>query len=330
MNAAQLAGWMPIRLHWQQGAPRMNWCYFGKERFVESFFEDSVAKRLRLPFNALFQYETSLDALLELQAVEAGIRPTGFIFHMSRCGSTLVSQMLAALDKNIVISEAAPIDAVLRANWRDSRITDEQRIAWLRGLISAYARPRNGEQHFLVKFDSWHTLELPLIRQAFPDVPWIFMYRDPVQVLVSHQRQRGSAMAGLVPSQWLGLDQFSLGNISPDEYTARLLKRICECALQYLNGRAKLINYTQLPAAVPAEIASHFKINFSSADLEVMHQTSQFDAKNRSMTFVADTTDKARAAGAELRQLAEAWLMPVYNALEARRRESPFQAETQQ
>jgi hypothetical protein len=240
---------------------------------------------------------------------------------MSRCGSTLVSQMLAALDKNIVISEAAPIDAVLRTNWRDPRITDEERIAWLRGLISAYARLRNGEQHFFVKFDSWHTLELPLIQRAFPDVPWIFMYRDPVQVLVSHQRMRGGAMAGLVPSQWLGLDQLSLGDVSPDEYSARLLKRICECALQYLNGRAKLINYTQLPAAVPAEIATHFQTPISSADLEAMFRTAQFDAKNRSMTFVADTTDKEQAAGTELRQLAETWLMPVYNALEKRRHE---------
>lgn len=319
MNAAQLAGWMPIRLHWQQGSPRMNWCYYGKERFVESFFEDSVAKRLRLPFNALFQHETSLDALIELQQVEPGIAPAGFIFHMSRCGSTLVLQMLAALDKNIVISEAAPIDAVLRANWRDPRITDEQRITWLRGLISAYARPRNGEQRFFIKFDSWHTLELPLIQRAFPEAPWIFMYRDPVQVLVSHQRQRGGAMAGLVPSQWLGLDQLALGEVSPDEYTSRLLKRICECALQHLNGHARLINYTQLPAAVPAEIATHFQTTFSSADLEAMFRSAQFDAKNRSMTFVADTTDKERAAGAELRQLAETWLTPVYNALEARR-----------
>ena len=35
---------------------------------------------------------------------------------MSRCGSTLVSQMLAALPQNIVISEAAPIDAVVQLN----------------------------------------------------------------------------------------------------------------------------------------------------------------------------------------------------------------------
>ena len=155
---------------------------------------------------------TPLDALAELQAADPGLPPTGFIFHMSRCGSTLVAQLLAALPQNIVISEAGPVDAVLRANWYDPNITSAQRIAWLRALLSAYARPRHGEQHFYVKFDSWHTLELPLIQAAFPDVPWIFLYRDPVQVLVSHQRQRGSQMVpDLLPPQWLGLDPPALG-----------------------------------------------------------------------------------------------------------------------
>ena len=47
---------------------------------------------------------------------------------------------------------------------------------------------------YFVKFDSWNTLDLALIRRAFPDVPWIFLYRDPVEVIVSHMRQRGSQM----------------------------------------------------------------------------------------------------------------------------------------
>ncbi len=187
---------------------------------------------------------------------------------MSRCGSTLVAQLLAALPQNIVISEAGPVDAVLRANWHDPSITSAQRIAWLRALLSVYARPRNGEQHFYVKFDSWHTLELPLIQAAFPDVPWIFLYRDPVQVLVSHQRQRGSQMVpGLLPPQWLGLEPAVAGRSgSLDEYGARVLQRVCHAALQHLNARARLINYQQLPAAVWTELAVHFGTGYTAAD----------------------------------------------------------------
>lgn len=320
MTVAQFADWTPAHIRWEHGSPVVNWCYMGEDRFVAPFFEQTISRHSRTPSNLPFPHVTPLDTLAELQAVDPGLPPTGFVFHMSRCGSTLVAQMLAALPQSIVISEAGPVDAVLRANWHDPTITAVQRIAWLRALLSTYARPRRGEQHFYVKFDSWHTLELPLIQAAFPDVPWIFLYRDPVQVLVSHQRQRGSQLVpDLLPPQWLGLEPPSAGMGSFDAYGARVLQRVCDAALQHLNARARLINYQQLPAAVWTEIAAHFSTKYPAADLAAMHQAAQFDAKNPGLTFSTDTQAKEQAASAELRRLAEAWLEPVYAALEARR-----------
>src|SRR5678816_558328 len=103
------------------------------------------------------------------------------IFHMSRCGSTLVAQMLAALERNIVISEARPIDQVLGA-----KVDEERRIAWLRWIVNALAqRRRPAEEFFFIKLDAWHVLHLPLIQRAFPNTPWVFLYRDPIEVMVS-------------------------------------------------------------------------------------------------------------------------------------------------
>src|SRR5438874_313448 len=66
------------------------------------------------------------------------LRPSGLIFHMSRCGSTLVSQMLAALPANIVVSEAPPIDAIVQA-YRLMPNADEERYAhWLAALTCAF------------------------------------------------------------------------------------------------------------------------------------------------------------------------------------------------
>jgi hypothetical protein len=328
MNAAQLAEWTPAHIRWEAGCPLVHWCYLGQDRFVEPFFEATIRRHTRTPFNLLSQPVTALDALAELGAADPGLPPTGFIFHMSRCGSTLAAQLLAALPQNIVISEAGPIDAVLRANWYYPNITFAQRVAWLRALLSAYARPHHGEQHFYVKFDSWHTLELPLIQAAFPNVPWIFLYREPVQVLVSHQRQRGSQLVpDLLPPQWLGLEPPSPRLGSPgespggflDEYGARVLQRVCAAALQHLDARARLINYQQLPPAVWTEIAAHFGTEYSAADRAAMHQVAQFDAKNPGLTFSTAAQAKAQTASPELRLLAEKWLQPVYAALEARR-----------
>jgi len=65
-------------------------------------------KTLNTPFNQLFCDRTPLAALGDYAASNPGIAPDGFIFHVSRCGSTLVSQMLAALPDSIVLSEAGP------------------------------------------------------------------------------------------------------------------------------------------------------------------------------------------------------------------------------
>jgi hypothetical protein len=319
MTAELLTDWAPIRIHWETGQPQVEWAYLEQGRFTHPFFDDTVEAALRRPFSLLFRRQTTLDALADLQVRTPGLPPTGFIFHMSRCGSTLAAQVLAGLPQNIVISEAGPIDAVLRANWRDPQITDEQRIAWLRGLLGVYARPHHGEQHFFVKFDSWHTLELPLIRRAFPHVPWVFLYRDPVQVLVSHSRQRGAQMVhGLLPPAWLGLDWVSLGNRSPDEYTARVLARICQAAVDHRDEQALFLNYRRLPVSLWTELATHFGVVYTPAEINCMQEKAGFDAKNPGQTFVNDQATKTQSATPTMRLLADQWLASVFAAMESR------------
>jgi hypothetical protein len=164
-------------------------------RITDPFFAQTVERSLRHPAHMLFRHDTPMEALGELNEQSPGAPPKGFIFHASRCGSTLIAQMLAAQPENVVISEASPVDVVLRSHLRDPGISEEQRILWLRWLLNAFGQRRFGEEKRLfVKFDSWHALFLPLIRRAFPDVPWIFVYREPVEVLLSHGRRRGGQM----------------------------------------------------------------------------------------------------------------------------------------
>jgi hypothetical protein len=241
---------------------------------------------------------------------------------MSRCGSTLIAQTLAALPEQIALSEAAPIDMALRAHFRDPRIDDEQRATWLRWLISAYGQRRSpDEQRYFIKLDSWHTLFLPLIRRVFPNTPWIFVYRDPIEVLVSHTRQRGpQVMPGVIEPQLLGLDLAAIMQLSLDEYCAMALARICQAAADYQrHDPGLLLHYRQLPAAIWSILPAHVGVSYSAADRERMQQAAQLDAKNPVLPFADDTALKQRAATDTLRQLAERWLEPVYQQLEALR-----------
>jgi hypothetical protein len=320
MNAARLVGWTPMRVLWRDARPVVEWCHLDQLRFKESFFDQTIARAVSHPFNQLFRHQTSIGALEELHDVHPGLAPTGFIFHMSRCGSTLISQMLAALPQNIVISEAPPVDSILRASFRNPNVTDVERLQWLRWMVSALGQQRHAEEkYFFIKFDSWHTLELPLMARAFPEVPWIFVYRQPLEVMVSHVRQRGGQMMpGWIDPRRLGFDWGAVSEMNPDEYCARVLARCCEAVLQYpsTEGR-RFINYNQLPDAIFSTLLDFFRVQFSIEELELMRHATQFNAKSPSLLFDADTIAKQRAATESVRQLAEQFVMPFYQQLEA-------------
>jgi hypothetical protein len=321
MEADRLKGWTPARVKWSGGRPVIDWCYTGDRRFTEPFFENTLQHCLRRPFALLFRHETPIETLRDLHAARPGLAPTGFLFHMSRCGSTLASQMLAALPQNLVLSEPGPVDAILRTRLRDGAPPDEERSAWLRWMVSALGQPRTGqEKHLFIKFDCWNVLELPVIRRTFPEVPWVFLYRNPLEVLVSQMRQRGVQMIpGMLEPALFGVDPAAALAMPPEEYCARVLACMCGAALKHGQGDplGLWLNYRDLPAAVCSTLLDHFGVQFAPADLERMRQVTQFDAKNPSMFFTDDTAAKERAASERVRRLADEMLRSLYRELEA-------------
>ena len=317
LNADDLHDWMPIRFCWRGQDPFVDWCYMGVDRFTAPFFSDTIQRRLSNPFSLLFRHQTPIEFLGELCLTAEVVPPTGFIFHMSRCGSTLVSQMLAALPTSIVISEAPPIDAVIET--RLASTADRQRPEWLKWMIGALGRRRNAaERDLFIKFDSWNLLELDFIRSVYPTVPWIFLYRDPVEVIVSHMRQRGSqtvpgAMEKLLP----GLSISDALQMPAEEYCARVLARVCEAALEHADDdRGLFVNYDQLPGSVTGCIANHFGLSLSSDEVDTINRAARFDAKTPQMTFEPDSVRKRAAESEATRDAAAVWLDPLYERLE--------------
>jgi hypothetical protein len=310
-----LRDWTPMRFYMRESLPFVDWCYMADQRFTHPFFNDTIRQRMSQPFNLLFRHQTPIEFLGELSEKTDSIAPTGFIFHMSRCGSTLAAQMLASLSANIVISEAPPIDSIINS-------TDSRRGDWLRWMMAAFGRKRTGEEkNLFIKFDSWNTIELALIRRVFPDVPWIFLYRNPVEVIVSHMRQRGSQMVpGAMETILPGVSFSEALQMPPEEYCAKILARFCSAALKHADDRnALLVNYDQLPEAVTGVIASHFNLSFTPDELARMKEAGQFDAKTPQMFFEPDAARKRTDASDNARRAAASWLEPLYDQLEAKR-----------
>jgi hypothetical protein len=322
MSVGDMAGWTPIRVFWTQGQACVDWARFDGEAFTDPFFEQTLGRAMRNPARLLFRRQTPIDALVDFARESAGVPPTGFVFHLSRCGSTLVAQMGAALARTIVISEAPVIDQTLAVHLRDPRITREQRVVWFRGVINALGQRRAGDEtRYFIKFDSWHVLELPLILEAFPEVPWIFLYRDPVEVMVSHTRQRGSQMIpGVLDPRLFGIDGTELAGMPMDEYCARVLACICGAALRHVQpGNGRLVNFTELPAAMWGSLGEYFGFKWTAEDLARMQRASRQNSKSPSQTHADDRAAKQREASGEIRALAQHRLARIYADLESAR-----------
>lgn len=317
---------MPIRVHWRDAGLTVDWAYFGDLRLTDPSFDQTINRCLRHPAHLLFRHETPMTTLAELSEISPGLPPRGFIFHGSRCGSTLITQMLAAQPENVVVAEAGPIDTVLRAHWRDPAITEEQSILWLRGMLNALGQRRKPEEKSLfVKFDSWHVFLLPLIQRAFPAVPWIFLYREPVQVLMSQSRHMGAQMIpNLLEPALFGWDAEAVSRMSLGEYGGRVLAAIGQAALaQAKAGKGRLVNYTELPGVVWPSLMRYWGFDCPDQPPETVARVPQFNAKNTKMAFVDDTEAKTRGAPEGMRQFSRLWLDGIYQQLETHRLSQP-------
>jgi hypothetical protein len=298
-----LTGWVPIRVH-DRTPPFVEWCWLDSLAFDDPFFVQTVERAFRTPFSLLFRPETPVEALAELAP---GLTPSGLVLHGSRCGSTLVAQMLGAVPQHLVLSEPPPIDQVLRLD-----APDADRVRWLRAVVSALGRPRAEERASIVKLDAWSTRSLGLVRAAFPDVPWVFLFREPVDVLASHFRRRGAHMVpGALDPALFGFGPGEVERIPPEEYAARVLASIYEAALAHRDERALFLDYSQLPDAVAERIVPAFGLACDDGALARMREVAELDAKNPAVSFAPDALPVTTA----LRDAAERWVRPVYERL---------------
>lgn len=313
-----LDGWLPGRIFWDDAdveASVIEWVWCDAPAFTEPFLDETYTRLLRHPANVLFRRRTTLAGLEARAALRPGIAPTGFIFHVSRCGSTLLANLLGKLDGALVLSEPGPVDSLIRAG---DRLDRSRQVRLLRAMVAALGQARAaGQDRLFIKFDAWTTPQHDLLREAFPETPWVFLYRDPVEVLVSALEQRGvHAMPGVLPRALFGIEEGVFG----DDYAARVLGAIYAAGLEaYERSPGLLLNYAQLPDAAWGAVAAHFGLEPTAAEIERLEIASPRNPKRNDQPFVADAETKRMAASDSMRALAERWMRPAYDALEASR-----------
>ena len=275
-----LKNWLPIHSFEENGMELCKWMYLGNKKFTDPFFEETIIKCRSLPYNStLFRSVSSMEILPEWSDNIESLSPTAFIFHVSRCGSTLISQLLGLQPSNIVLSEVPFIDEILRNGFREKVSASSQ----VKAAIHFYGAKRDERnRHLFIKLDSWHVHFYRQLRKIYPQVPFIMLFRKPDEVIRSHQKRRGlQAVPGLLEPEIFHLERKEIAEMGQDEYTAKVLESYFSAYLEILktDRQAIPINYNEGALAIVQKIGSLTGLSFSQEEMELMRLRSGFHGK---------------------------------------------------
>lgn len=307
-----MTGWIPEKLLSIDNAWLCRWLFAGTVPFTDPFFDETI-----LRCKKEWRDKTHFSSLTDMRVFSAlaqqceSVPPAAIIFHVSRCGSTLFSQLLGLNPENILLPEVPLFDEILRLE----NISSEQRAAWLADAIRLHTTARTGtEKRFFIKTDSWHIFFAPVFRKLFPQTPFILLYRSPEAVLRSHQKNRGMQMIpGLIDPELFGFDPATVTQQPADVYTAQVLQRFYETFFAWIQSDTNsiLVNYDEgFPQAV-WRCCQQIGYALSDDEKQKMIERSRFHAKRPAQAF--DETQTAEtfslppetiAAYAQLEKLA--------------------------
>lgn len=282
--------WYPTRLVLNSCEAYCEWMRLDDVPFHDPFFDETLAKARRSPSNSSrFRPTSSLGQLLDWQVELRHIFPSAFIFHVSRCGSTLLSQLLGLHPRSISLAEVPFFDDVLRLPFKACVPSGVDLNRALAAAIAIYGQHRTGdEKHLFIKLDSWHVFFWRQIRACYPDVPFFLLYRRPDEVLQSHRKLRGMhAVPGLIEPAILGFRPDEVDPADLDGYLERVLDRYFSMYLQiaFTDSTALLLNYADGPLPLLHTIATRCGVRLSNTYLEAATKRAGFDAKHPRQPF---------------------------------------------
>jgi hypothetical protein len=307
-------GWLPVGLGCVADNSLVRWMKVGSASFSEPFFYQSVDV-LRNADPPAIEVETELDVLLAARYQFASVAPAGIIFHMSRCGSTLLLNAMKTIEGVAGYSEPSLITRTMVLSSGAAGYWRALSRPMLEAVITLFSNYRGAPpQRVVLKCNLPDIVGLPWIRSIWPDVPCVILTRNPLEVMVSNLQK---------PAPWL-LDrealQSSLFGRVPEEasglvdYCAWMLGRYCQVAAAVADSRCIVVDYENLDASAIRGIAQQFGLEVSGHN-EAFQASLRMSAKSPGRVFEDDRRRKQEGATSAIRQSAERWAEGPYKEL---------------
>jgi len=265
-----MENWLPVKLLEEENA--LQWMRFDEQSFEEPFFDETIMRiRAKFPENrGRFRSTTSLHLLCDQAASAAP--PDLIIFHTSRCGSTLLAQLLGLDTGTAVLAEVPLLDQLLAA----------EAYSELRTVTHML---RRGKQKLVVKTDSWHLLHYETLRRIWPEVPAVALYRHPAEILRSLRKQPGmQAVPGMLsPKQLPGVNPAQ----HPDPFFGELMCAYFSKLIQLRTTAPELlqINYSEGALQMASRTIAHAGFTLTPEQYAKLETRARYNAKHPDIVF---------------------------------------------
>lgn len=264
------------------------------------------------------------------------MQPSAFVFHESRCGSTLVANALTAMDptRHRVYSESRPPIMAIKACGITGEVCPPHRAAeLLQDVVYMMGRTRDPtEEGLFFKIQSLGTKYMDVVIEAFPNTPWIFVYRDPVQIMMSqfaHGERKANCVRQLkdIPMKdqefLISIDQ-DVYHLNPQEKCAFHLSTLCNTAIEAIGrseGMGMGINYENIVDKLIEDVfPHHFNLPMSDERreriLDISGHYSKGVGNRANRDWKEDSKEKEERATIEIKEASDTFLYRSYNLLE--------------
>jgi hypothetical protein len=291
MNNHPLKNWIPFRLDFHEEELYCRWLYVANKKYTEPFFHETtgqcrVFEENQKPFFAV----STLKGIVDFSENIPSLAPTAFIFHVSRCGSTLLAQLLSLDEQNIVLAEPPIFDEVLREiAFKKPGISPEKIEESLQAIVKFLGQKRAGnEQNFFIKLDSWHIFYYEKLRKIYPETPFIFSFRRPDEVIRSQAKESGMhAAPGVIQPEVFGFTLKEILQIERPVYVAKVLEKYFERYLEIVekDKNSLFVNYAEGILISLEKIEQFLDLNIEESAKEKVVARTQFHSKRPNTVF---------------------------------------------
>jgi len=309
--------WVPVELVRTGERIECRWMDFTAIEIAEPFFRQTIEKAARLQCNLP---TTPITDLILAGAQLPTPPPACVIFHVSRCGSTLLMNALRAGGNCVALSEPKILTDLFHFCDKLISPVGELRDVIAESIVRIYASYQGGVTPIVIKLASWNLVSIHLLRQLWPKTPFVIMIRDPREVIVSN----------LKPGGWLAYRpyrqcaarflQVPVGELEEMDdvgFCARFVRRLNAAVLEFRDANTIVIDYSNFDCTIMPTVIDFIDFKPTSQDWKAMQAVFATYSKDpdKTMPFHDDRLSKLQKAAHLIGKASEELAMAQYRAM---------------